>query len=50
MTQGEVAKHLGVRAQTVSRYETGQVIPSVPVVLQMLHLFGCRFEDLIEEA
>jgi putative transcriptional regulator len=45
LSQGDLAKHLGVSRQTVNAIETGRYLPSLPLALAI----GRYFEKLVEE-
>jgi len=45
LSQGDLAKHLGVSRQTVNAIETGRYLPSLPLAFAI----GRYFEKPIEE-
>jgi transcriptional regulator with XRE-family HTH domain len=49
LTLQELAKRSGVATSTVQKVETGQMIPSVAVLLKLAHGFGRRPTELIRE-
>jgi transcriptional regulator with XRE-family HTH domain len=48
MSQGELAKALGLTEAMVSRYIHGISVPSVYKVCQMANVIGCDISDLIK--
>ena len=46
MTQKRLSEELDVTEVTVSRWCSGQRIPSVYAILRMSHIFRCTMEDL----
>lgn len=46
MTQDDVAKSLDVSRQTVSRWECGEVIPSIKNVMRLCSLYECPIDNL----
>ncbi len=47
LTQSELADRLGLTRQAVSRYESGDSFPDLPVLKQMAAVFGVSLERLI---
>ncbi len=47
MTQSEVADHLNVTRQAISRYEHGDSFPDVTILVLMADLFGITLDELI---
>ena len=45
LSQGDLARHLGVSRQTVNAIETGKYLPSLPLALAI----GRHFSKLVEE-
>ncbi len=44
-TQAQVAELLGMHKETVSRLETGAIMPTVQRLVQLSELFQCRIGD-----
>lgn len=49
LTQVQVAAHLGLEPETISRLEKAYTPPSVSRILQLRDLFGCTFSAFFEE-
>lgn len=47
LTQEQLAKELGVNRATVSKYETGEISPSVDQLLKICNILDVSFEELI---
>ena len=45
MSQEEMAEHLQVSRQSVSKWENGSAMPELDKLLQMCELFHCTLED-----
>ncbi|NUX98885.1 helix-turn-helix domain-containing protein [Paraburkholderia youngii] len=48
LTQEQVAEHLGVFVETVSRFERGANWPTVPRLLQLAELYGVPVSTLLQ--
>lgn len=48
-TQSQVARYLGCSQQTISSWESGDIIPSLTSVEQLAQLFKVNLYDLIDE-
>lgn len=48
-TQGELAQHLHVTHQAVSKWEMGRSLPSIDILHRLTQLFSIRIEDLIAD-
>jgi putative transcriptional regulator len=46
LSQGDLAKQLGVSRQTVNAIETGRYLPSLPLALAIGRLFGKAVEEV----
>jgi len=46
LTQQELADRLGVRAATVSDYETRKAVPGGLALQKMAEIFGCTASDI----
>lgn len=49
MTQEKLAERMGMSRQTVSKWETGEVIPDVDKLLELSKLFSCTLDALLKE-
>lgn len=49
MTQEKLAERMGVSRQTVSKWETGEVVPEVDKLLELSKLFSCTIDALLKE-
>jgi len=49
LTQEQVAEHLDIGMEAVSRMERGKVVPTVVRLAQLAQLFGCELADLLRE-
>ena len=49
LSQAELAEYLGVTAQAVSKWECGNAIPDIDLLLELSHLFKVMINDLIED-
>ena len=49
LTQEQLAKELGVNRATVSKYETGEISPSVDQLIRICNILDVSFEELIGE-
>lgn len=47
ITQKELARRIHAGASTISQYETGQVIPSLPVLLRIADAFDVSMDYLL---
>ena len=47
LTQQRLADKLGVTAQAVSKYETGQSLPDVQMLKSLAVIFGCTTDYLL---
>jgi len=46
LSQGDLARHLGVSRQTVNAIETGRYLPSLPLALAIGRFFGRAIEEV----
>ncbi|RDI70184.1 helix-turn-helix transcriptional regulator [Halopelagius longus] len=46
LTQGELAKEVGVTRQTINAIETGRYDPSLDLAFKLAEYFDCSVEDL----
>jgi putative transcriptional regulator len=46
ITQGQLAKHIGVSRQTINAIETGKFVPSTILALKLSQYFKARVEDI----
>jgi putative transcriptional regulator len=49
ISQGDLARDLGVSRQTVNAIETGRYLPSLPLALAIGRYFGKPVEDVFHE-
>lgn len=47
MTQSELSEQLGISHQAVSKWENGECLPDIEVLLHLARLFGQSVEDLL---
>lgn len=47
LTQADLAKILGVKQATISKYESGEIVPSVEQLERMADAFGISFAALV---
>ncbi|MCX4357014.1 MAG: helix-turn-helix transcriptional regulator [Oscillospiraceae bacterium] len=48
LTQKDVAREIGVRSTSVSKWECGQAMPTVDKLPALAKLYGCTVEELVE--
>ena len=48
ITQDELANHLSVSRQAVSRWETGASIPGIEILLKLSDLYGITINEILE--
>jgi putative transcriptional regulator len=49
LSQGDLARHLGVSRQTVNAIETGRYLPSLPLALAIGRYFGRAIEEVFHD-
>jgi putative transcriptional regulator len=49
LSQGDLAKHLGVSRQTVNAIETGRYLPSLPLALAIARFFDRAVEEIFHD-
>jgi putative transcriptional regulator len=49
LSQGDLARHLGVSRQTVNAIETGRYLPSLPLALAIGRFFGRTVEEVFHD-
>lgn len=49
LTQEQVAEHLNIGMEAVSRMERGIVVPTVVRLAELAQLFGCELADFLRE-
>ena len=49
LTQEQVAEHLNIGMEAVSRMERGLVVPTVVRLAELAQLFGCELADFLRE-
>lgn len=50
LSQGELAERLGVTSQAVSKWECGNAIPDIDLLLELSHLYAVTINDMLEDA
>lgn len=50
MTQQELAEKIGVTYSNVSRWERGEVSPTIKSMLKIAAVLGCSLDDLVDAA
>jgi putative transcriptional regulator len=48
LSQGELAKELGVSRQTINSIETGKYVPSLPLALALARFFDTKVEEMFD--
>lgn len=46
ITQGDLAKHIGVSRQTINAIETGKFVPSTILALKLSKYFDAKVEEV----
>lgn len=49
LSQGDLARHLGVSRQTVNAIETGRYLPSLPLAFAIGRFFGRTVEEVFHD-
>jgi putative transcriptional regulator len=49
ISQGDLARDLGVSRQTVNAIETGRYLPSLPLALAIGRYFGTTIEEIFRD-
>jgi putative transcriptional regulator len=49
ISQGDLAKQLGVSRQTINAIETGKYLPSLPLAFAIGRLFGKAVEEVFHD-
>jgi putative transcriptional regulator len=49
LSQGDLARHLGVSRQTVNAIETGKYLPSLPLAFAIGRFFGKAVEEVFRD-
>lgn len=47
MTQEELGRHLSVSAQAVSKWENGDSLPDLPLIVKLANLYDCSTDYLL---
>lgn len=50
LSQAELSEKLGVTPQAVSKWECGNTLPDIDLLLELSHLYGVSVNDLLEDA
>jgi putative transcriptional regulator len=48
LSQGELAKELGVSRQTINSIETGKYVPSLPLAIALARFFDTTVEEMFD--
>ena len=48
LTQKQIADHLGCHPCVYSRYETGERVPSIPILIQLSRFLGVSIDYIVE--
>lgn len=48
LTQAALAERLGMNRATISKYETGDICPPIPIIRKLCNIFGCDFHDIVQ--
>ena len=49
LSQGDLAKHLGVSRQTINAIETGRYLPSLPLAMAIGRFFSRPVEEVFRD-
>jgi putative transcriptional regulator len=49
LSQGDLARHLGVSRQTINAIETGRYLPSLPLAMAIGRYFGRAIEEVFRD-
>ena len=49
LSQGDLARHLGVSRQTINAIETGRYLPSLPLAFVIARFFGRAIEEIFHD-
>jgi putative transcriptional regulator len=49
LSQGDLAKHLGVSRQTINAIETGRYLPSLPLAMAIGRFFSKPVEEVFRD-
>ena len=47
LKQDQLAEKMGVSRQTISRWESDEVTPELPKLVEMCSLFSCNMDELV---
>jgi putative transcriptional regulator len=48
LSQGELARELGVSRQTINSIETGKYVPSLPLAIALARFFDTTVEEMFD--
>jgi putative transcriptional regulator len=48
LSQGELARELGVSRQTINSIETGKYVPSLPLAIALARFFDTTVEEIFD--
>ena len=49
ISQEQLAEHISVSRQAISRWEMGQAVPQLETILQLCEFFGISTDELLQE-
>ena len=49
ITQEQLAEQMNVSRQTISKWESGEMSPELPKLIELCDLFSCRLDELVRE-
>lgn len=47
LTQREAASLIGIRKETLAKYEKGQTFPNIPILKRIEEVYGVEYKELI---
>ena len=47
VTQEQLAEQMNVSRQTISKWESGEMTPELPKLLELCELFSCKLDALV---
>lgn len=50
LTQAALAEKLGMNRATISKYETGDICPPLPIVRRLCDILNCDFHDIVQSS
>jgi transcriptional regulator with XRE-family HTH domain len=49
ITQEQLAEQMNVSRQTISKWESGEMVPELPKLIELCELFSCKLDALVRE-